>query len=118
MNDIASGLIVSNTGAWRWLERYQGSQESQSSRNALRASLDHELSQSGLILSIFGFELPSLGSLTSPVDCSVLLEPGQHFFDQKPESRIDILFYELYRRGFITSLWLEFDYPYTIFQQE
>ena len=112
MNDIASGLIPRNTYAWRWLERYQASQECQSSRDALSDSLDHMLCQSGLIVSIFGFELPSLGSLISPVDCSVLLEPGPHFFDQKPESRIDILFHELSSRGLITSLWLEFDYPY------
>ena len=109
-----SGLNICSTNAWNWLVKFQGLNNTSLSHNTFLASLDRELHQSVLDLSVFGFELPTLGRLKVPVDCSILLEPSCHFLNSKIESKIDYLFQDLYRMGWVTSLWLEFDYPYTV----
>ena len=113
MTNVSPGLNICSSNAWKWLVQFQDFNTTSLSRNALLAALDRELHQSVLEVSVFGFELPALGILKGSVDCSILLEPSFQFFNSELESKIDYLFKELHRRDWVTSLWLEFDHPYT-----
>lgn len=113
MINTLPGLNICTTNALKWLEKYRDFNSISQCRRALFASLDRELHQSLLEISVFGFEVSNLKAFKGPVDCSILLEPNRNFLDENIKSKIDNLFFKLYRLQLITSMWLEFDYPYT-----
>ena len=94
---------------WAWLNK------NSTNSTYLPSLLDALLaisSKSSLGISIFGFEFSLLNPDINNPDCSFLLEPPEDFRVNDMSPPIDIFFEELFSQSLVSSVWLEFDFPY------